>query len=43
MRGLDYFFLNLLHSFFYEKKNVGFGKKFKNKLRTMPGLLSRRT
>ena len=38
-----------LHSFFknkrqfYKNKSLGFGKKFKNKLRTKPGLLSHRT
>ena len=28
---------------FYENKTLGFGKKIKNKLRTKPDLLSRRT
>ena len=28
---------------FYKNKSLGFGKKFKNKLRTKPGLLSHRT
>ena len=34
---------NRITLFFYKNKSFGFGKKFKNKLRTKPGLMSRRT
>ena len=35
--------LSILQEQFYKKKSLGFGKTFKNKLRTKPGLLSSRT
>ena len=34
---------NLTHTFFYNNKSLELDKRFKNKLRTKPGLLSRRT
>ena len=42
MRILNYFF-ETSYTLFYKNKSLGFGKKIKNKLRTKPGLLSRRT
>ena len=43
VQELFYFFEIFYTVFFHKDKSLGFGKKFKNKLRTKPGLLSHRT